>query len=315
MLGWMVAAAVAAAPAPDTIIKASDLFTVIPKEVHLAEAIAWDGRRLFTGSVVDGGLWMRRGDAWSRVAAALPPGGLLTLAWDRKRKWLWAGIGAGEPTANAALAFHGVVALEPRRFRIVRQVALPSTASPGDMAVLSDSAILVSDGLGGVYRWRDGETAFQRLPEAGGGSPQGMVETAPGRVHIADYDRGLLILDSATGAVRPAANPTKAELRGIDGLAGWKGGLVGVQNGTRTRRILSITLDKEGGVASVVPIEQGHPDWGEPTLITAIGRSLAYIADAQWSEWQAGGTRKARNPPRPTPVRVLHPLAPSRPPA
>ncbi len=296
-----------ATPAPDAAITASDVASIIPAEVRLAEAIAVDGGRLITGSVVDGGLWRQTRAGWRKARASLPAGPVLALAVDRRARRLWVSIGTAEPYSGAA-GFRGLVGLSLPALREVRRVTLPDGASPADISVAADGTLYISDSVGGgVYRCSPGcNTAERLIGKEAAPSPQGIAPAPGGHLYLADYERGLLRVDPRTGAVEALGNPSSAELRGIDGLVWWRGQLIGVQNGTRTRRILRIALGAGGRTAtSVTPIEQGHPEWGEPTLAALDGNKLFYIADAQWEAWEKGGARKAGVPPRPTPVRRI----------
>lgn len=306
MFAPLAALLLVAAPAPDAVIMASTVDTVIPERVRLAEGLAIDKGRIFTGSVVDGSLWVGERGRWRRVEGGLPAGALLSLAVDSARGRLWLAIGAAEPFAGTP-AFRGVVALDLRTLRPVARSAMPDEANAGDMAVAADGSVIVSDGGGGLYRCAPGCSVLELvLTKEQAPSPQGIAPAPDGRLYVADYERGLLLVDASAKRATLLGNPGKAELRGVDGLVWWRNRLIGVQNGTRTKRILEIGLDPPGTAAiSVTPIEQGHPDWGEPTLAAIRADSLLYVADAQWEAWEKGGVRKIDTPPRPTPVRRL----------
>lgn len=297
-----------AAPDADAVIKASEVAATIPAEVRLAEAIAVDGGRLLTGSVVDGGLWRQARGQWRKVGAKLPPGAVLALAIDRRARRLWVSVGTAEPHAGRGAVFRGLVGLDLQSLRKRRRVALPEGANPGDIALAADGTLYISDPVGGgLYRCLPGCTTAERMVGKGAApSPQGIAPAPGGTLYLADYQRGLLRIDPRSGRAEVLGNPTGAELRGIDGLVWWRGQLIGVQNGTRTRRILRIVLDADGRTAvSVTPIEQGHPAWGEPTLAVLDGDTLLYVSDAQWEAWEPGGSRKPGVPMRATPVRRI----------
>lgn len=299
-------------PTPDAVIARSTVVATIPADVHLAEAIALDRGRLLTGSVVNGGLWRQRGSGFERLALSLPSGGIFAMALEPSGRRLWLSVAGREPFSGGREPFAGLVSVDLRRGLVERRVSLPAGATPGDLAVLADGTVYVSDQTnGGVYRCRpECDTAGTVIGKAEAPSPQGIAPALGGTLYVADYARGILRFVSATGRVELLDAPPGSELRGIDGLIWWRGQLIGVQNGTKTRRILRITLAADGRtVTAVVPIEQAHPGWGEPTMAVLDGDRLLYVADAQWEAWSEDGARKPGIPLRPTPVRAL-PLKP-----
>jgi len=112
-----------------------------------------------------------------------------------------------------------------------------------------------------------------------------------GRLFVADYLAGLFSIDVKTGAVAEIANSADAHLGGVDGLYLYKGDLIGIQNGATPQRIVRIRLNKAGDDAVALDvIQQGLPDWREPTNGKIVGDALHYVATSNWPAYRDDGS-------------------------
>jgi hypothetical protein len=96
-----------------------------------------------------------------------------------------------------------------------------------------------------------------------------------GRLIVADYATGLHQIDLASRAFSPVEN---GGVRGIDGLTGWLGQLIAIQNAASTPRILRFRPGREPDI-----LYEGGVLIG-PTLGTVIGDRLLFIGRSQWGE-------------------------------
>jgi hypothetical protein len=293
-------------------VQASRIFATVPAEHRLVEGIAWDSRRgrLFAATVVSRALLVHDAQGW-RAVEGLEAGSLFGLAVDERRQLLWLGSGVVEQTPSSDTAFRGLIAVDLATLRPVRRVPVEGPGSPADIVAAADGTIYASDpNSGAIYRVRPGDVSLQVLVPAGRlRSPQGLVPAVDGRrLYVSDYGYGLAMVSLADGAVTRLESDAGTMLDGIDGLVGYRGGLIAIQNGTSPRRILFLTLSRDGNrIASARVLESGNPDWGEPTLGIARGEDFLYVADAQWDRYGAGGALQGEGAQRPTPIRLLRP--------
>lgn len=294
-------------------IALSTLETEVPAEYRIVEGLAYDPAtaRLFAGSVVDGRLLVRGGDrAWRAVPLDGPVGGLFGMAVDAKRRLLWLTSGVAEQVADPAHVFRGLIAVDLDRLAVVRRVPLAGEAgSPGDLVVAADGTVYVSNAENGaihVCAPRCDRLA-DLVPPGRFRNPQGLALSRDGRrLYVADYGYGLAVIDLRTGDIARVVARGPAMLDGIDGLVGWHGDLIAIQNGTNPRRIVRLRLGSKGRVVrSIEVLERANPDWGEPTLATVAGNRLLFVADGQWERFAARGAPVGREPPRVTPIRAL----------
>lgn len=292
-----------------SVVASSRLFATVPQSGRLIEGIAWDGarRRLFASSVVGRELVYAEGDTW-RAVPRFNPGSLFGLAIDEPRRLIWIASGVVEQTPSPETAFRGLIALSLDDFHEVHRIALPDGGSPADIAVGADGTVYAADPARGTI-WRVGlgdGGATLLVPPGTLRNPQGMVPSLDRRrLYVSDYEYGLAVVDLNDGSVARLESDVLTMLDGIDGLIAWRGGLLAIQNGTSPRRILHLTLSRDGrSIRAVRVVESNHPEWGEPTLGVVLGGSLLYVADAQWERYGAGGAVTGEGPTRPTAIRA-----------
>jgi hypothetical protein len=293
-------------------IQASRLFATVPAEHRLVEGIAWDARRnrLFAGTVVGRALLVHDANGWREVEG-LEGGSLFGLAIDERRHLLWVASGVVEQTPSPDTAFRGLIAVDLATLRPVRRIPVEGAGSPADIAIAADGTIYASDpNSGAIYRVGTGDAALQILVPAGRlRSPQGLVPAADGRrLYVSDYGYGLAMVSLADGAASRLPSDAGTMLDGIDGLVGYRGGLIAIQNGASPRRILFLTLSRDGSrIAGVRILESNNPDWSEPTLGALRGEDFLYVADAQWERYGPAGALQGEGAQRPTAIRLLRP--------
>ncbi|HUP91927.1 MAG TPA: hypothetical protein VM074_06730 [Solimonas sp.] len=157
----------------------------------------------------------------------------------------------------------------------------------GDVILGAPGTLYTSDSAGGaIYKVDAASGKFTRLTKPGAlESPQGMALAKDGkRLYVADYNRGLFVLDLGTGALAPMQTPEDICLYGIDGLYRFEDRLVAVQNGTRPSRVMEFELDTGGGgVAKQRVLAANHPDFEEPTLGVIVDEDFYFVANSQWN--------------------------------
>ncbi|HYI48003.1 MAG TPA: hypothetical protein VEX35_06000 [Allosphingosinicella sp.] len=293
-------------------VQRSRLFATVPAAHRLVEGIAWDSRdrRLFAATVVGRALLVHDAQGWREVEG-LEAGSLFGLAVDPRRRLLWLASGVVEQTPSPETAFRGLIAVDLATLRPVRRVPVEGAGSPADIVVAADGTVYASDpNSGAVYRARLGDAALSVLVPPGRlRSPQGLVLAAGGRrLYVSDYGYGLAMVSLADGQVSRLESDAGTMLDGIDGLVGYRGGLLAIQNGTNPRRILLLTLSRDGSrIAGARVLESNNAEWGEPTLGIVRGSDFLYVADAQWDRYGPAGALQGEGAQRPTAIRLLRP--------
>jgi len=297
----------------------SRLFAEVPAEYRLVEGIAYDRQtdRLFIGTVVDGRLAYHDNGDWHEVALGNPRSGLFGMAIDQQRRMLWIATGSVEQTAVEGARMTGLIAVDLDTLRVARRVPVADGATPGvanDLVIGPDGTVYVSNSVtGAIQRCVVGCTQLDALLPAGSfSSPQGLsLSDKSDRLYVADYETGLWLVSIGSGKREPVLSTEPRMFEGIDGLLGFsKDIMVGIQNGTRPRRIIRLGPEIGRHRLRFDVYETRGESGGEPTLGTIKPSTptdpggLLYIADGQWDRFGAGGVLVDGAPPRKTPIRI-----------
>lgn len=284
----------------------------------LIEDVAHDpgSGRFFATSIVRGVVFEVAARGEERVFARSPHGarrGFYAAAVDARRGLLWVSE-AATPTcegwAEADTHRTGLVAFALSDGRVARHVELAPDGGPhllGDLCVGLDGTVYVTDGpAGALLRLRPGAKAFETLVPAGGfGGPQAPALSPDGRrLYVADYGRGIAIVDLKTRAVSWLDYPAGIGLQGTDGLTAIPGALIAVQNGVRPLRVMRFELDASGTrVTGQSVIESGTERLGEPTHGVVAGTDYVFLANTGWD--RVGADQKLAAKPEASPAQLL----------
>jgi len=115
-------------------------------------------------------------------------------------------------------------------------------------------------------------------------SPQGLALTRDEkRLFVADYSKGLFVIDLRTKKVTNLAPAPDVTLLGIDGLYTYKGGLLAVQNGVNPARLVRLFPDRGlSRIERLEVVEANNPAFDEPTLGVMVGDNFYLVANSQW---------------------------------
>jgi hypothetical protein len=274
----------------------------------IPEGLAYDAkrRRWLISSVRNGEILAvsANGDVKTLVDV---PWGVFGMAVDAKRGVLWATTAAVAQTEEFREADKGKAAL--LKIDLENGTILETLPAPegephhfGDVAVAADGEVYVS-GTQPVILRVAGKTLepFARGPFA---SMQGI---APARkvLYVADYTKGILVVDRSTGDMHALRVPPNASLLGIDGLyLVDESTLIGTQNGTNPNRVIRVRLAPGGmAVSSVETLLANGGGMGDPTLGAVVGKRFFFNGNAQWDLFGADG--KIADPLKLKPAVVL----------
>lgn len=282
----------------------------IPDAGLLPEDLAYDptGGEFLLSSVREGRIVAMSPHGPIRAFARSPDGWpMLAVKVDARRRVLWA-------TEVALTRFRSVprrdwgrsVILEYdlRAHRLLRRIEGPVGSQLGDMAVSPAGDLLVSDSNhGGMYLLSHDDRRLVRLPTNEFVSPQTPAFVSPHRVFVADYVRGIALLDLDDNRVEWLPMENKHALQGTDGLYWYRGRLIAVQNGFAPERVTSFTFAPgRAGISRERIIASGTPAL-DPTHGVLIGAAFYYIANSGWNELADDGS--VRRGARLTPAVVM----------
>lgn len=227
----------------------------------------------------------------------------VAIVVDTSRRLLVAATGAvseaGTPPVGALPALLFVRLADGQ---LSHRVALPERLVPGEITMLPNGDVVISDAVGGaLVHWRRDTDRVTRLTHPWLRSPQGLVASRDGMaVYVADWSTGLLRVSLADGTAVRLAEPQGATLVGLDGLMGVGDALIGVQNGLTPARIVRIALSADGtAIREIRELDRPASLPGEATVGTLVGDAYWYVASSHWPFRDSQGRRV--HPERPLP--------------
>lgn len=270
---------------------AADLTTSLPAD-FLPEGVGWDGAhsRFLLSSIRKHSIVAvdpRNGHATDFGKA---PGSVLGLHLDATGQTVWA---VWTKFGHAFKDNHGtgLSAWSTKDAKHLGDWPLPDTdprANLGDLMLLNSDTVIVSDsGTGAISRFDARTHEFKTIVPPGKlKSPQGMVSgDKTGTILVADYPTGLWHISLSDGKATLLAASANAELRGIDGLYRWGKQIIAIQNGTKTPRILAITLGENDAIVEVQRLLEMTAGHEEPSLGTLANSTFWFVVNGQWSQY------------------------------
>lgn len=184
-----------------------------------------------------------------------------------------------------------VLEYDLRSGRLLRRIEGPRNSQLGDIALSPAGDLLLCDSNGGgLYRVRRGSAELARLSTDEFVSPMTPAFVTQRQAFVADYVRGIALLDLAANRVTWEPMEKRYALQGADGLYWYQGRLLAVQNGLSPERVLSFTLDaRRVRIAAQEVIESGTPAL-DPTHGVIVAGYFYYIENSGWNELAADGT-------------------------
>jgi sugar lactone lactonase YvrE len=242
---------------------------------------------------------------------------MLALKVDPQRGRLWAtevAMQGFELVPKSDWGKSAVVCHDLKSGKLLRRVEGPQGSALGDMTLMQNGDVIVSDGSeGGVYRLTATGAELERIDNGDFISPQTAAMHPDGKhIFVPDYLRGIGVLDLATKQVRWLSMEQRFALNGIDGLYFDRGKLIAVQNGTSPERVVIFTLDATlSKIESETVIERSTETLGDPTHGVVVGSDFFYIANSGWDITEDNGNLKAgAKPSSPRIMKVSLVIAP-----
>ena len=217
---------------------------------------------------------------------------ILGIKVDVRRRLLWACSSSIPQMINFKTEDKGksaVLKFDLKTGKLLKTYLINDTTNEhwlGDLVVGPNGDVFATDSAKPtVYVIRNGKDEIEPfLEDKSFVNLQGLDFTPDGRhMFVADYAKGVFVVDMKTKSVRLLTTKPTMTLLGIDGLYFYKGNLVATQNGTNPQRVVRLVLNREmNGVERVETLEVNHPQHDEITLGLVLNNSFYYIANSQW---------------------------------
>jgi sugar lactone lactonase YvrE len=249
---------------------------------RIVEGVATDGHTIWLSSVLD-----RQILACSKACRTLAtlPEGLhpFAITWDSSRNRLWVAADCPPGVAGITPCERGALIGLNRRGKLQVRIS-PEVRNfhPGDVSA-SNGRVFVSDSQNGqVFRLLPTGKALMIVNLPGDGkSAQGTALTPDGKqLIVADYSRGVSLVDLATLKTTVLPRQDGKPLRGIDGVTRCGSTYYGIYNGAASGLLVSIARTGKGiEMANAL----GDTKLTDPTQIAFDGKRLLIVDNSGWT--------------------------------
>ena len=276
----------------------SEKVFVLPDDVLLPEAIAWDESRqkFLIGTVAEGQIVAvgKDGQQEELLRASKENGlwAIFDILVDQSRNRLWV-------TSAAVKGFSGFNPVDKGRsglfefnletLELVRRYPVPVDGQPhklGSMVLNPNGDIYIADRILPIIylKLADDEKLKPVMALREMISQRGLAMQPDGRVmYVADREMGIMVVDVKAGKAGLLQGPETLNLGGIDGLYLKDNRLYVIQNGISPQRVMRLELNTSGTkVENVRPLAVAQPDFDLPSFGTIEGDSLYYFANSQY---------------------------------
>ena len=289
----------------------------LPKGDTLFESIAWDPKReqFLVGSVREGKIYLsdKNGKLKEFISPADGSGlwSVYAMAVDSARDLLYV-------TSSSSLYFKGfrkedfnktgVFKFKLSTGKLLDKILMPAdrgTHTLSTITVGKNGNVFVADGLRNEIYKIDGDKLKLLVANPNLTSIRGLAASDDGNtLYFADYSMGLFGADLKEGKGFPVAHDTSSlVLGGIEGLYWYDGTLVAIENGMWPRRVIRLTLGKDGkSITKMMPLDVANPAFDVPTTGTAAGDDLYFIANSQKGLYGKYGDLKDKNALKPVKI-------------
>ena len=230
---------------------------------------------------------------------------VLALKADAKENYLWVSTAAFpemESFNKTIIGISEVLKIGIKTKKVVNAFTVKGKHVFGDLIVAANGVVYVSDSEKPIiYKIEnDAMTEFVSF-EIDGFNLQGLVfNDQENKLFVADYLRGIAVIDMPTKTKTWLAYPQDASAKGIDGLIFYKNNLVAIQNGVKPIRVTELKLNKQQNqISSFKILDNNRPEFDEPALATVVGNKVYFFANSPWKAYDENGVldvTKVSNP-------------------
>jgi sugar lactone lactonase YvrE len=279
----------------------------LPKGDYLFESLAFDAKKkqLLVGSVREGKIYRVGKDGkledfiapsaenslWSVYAMAVDPAGENLYVASTSSVYF-----KGFKQQDYGKA--GVFKFRLSDGKLINKYLLTPDNQPrtlSSIAVGKNGEVFAADGVRNLIYRLDGGALKLMVENPKLTSVRGLAVSGDGKtLYFADYSMGLFGVDLSAGkAFDIDYSPETLVLGGIDGVYWYDGTLVVIENGMSPRRIMRLTLDKDGRkIVKAMPLDVANTAFGLPTYGAVDGDSLYFVANSQKNDYDAYGVVK-----------------------
>jgi hypothetical protein len=213
---------------------------------------------------------------------------VFALKTDRNQKYLWVACSAIPEMKNFTKEIEGkseILKIEIATQKLVKRYTLEGNHVFGDLVVAKNNDVYISDSAEPIiYKIEKGSLSLWKNLKMEAFNLQGITfNENESKLFIADYLKGVLVIDIKTKNRTWLEFPEETSKKGIDGLVFYKKSLIAIQNGVVPIRIVQYKLNESvTKIIDFVVLDNNRNVFNEPALATLVQNKLCFFANSPW---------------------------------
>ena len=213
---------------------------------------------------------------------------VFALKTDSNQKYLWVACSAIPEMKGFTKKDEGkseILKIEIATQKLVQRYSAEGSHVFGDIIVAKNNDVYISDSLEPlIYKIEKDSLLLWKDLKKEAFNLQGIAfDENESKLFIADYLKGVLVIDIKTKEHSWLDFPEETSKKGIDGLVFYKKSLIAIQNGVVPIRIVRYKLNESATkITDFVVMDNNREVFNEPALATLVQNKLYFFANSPW---------------------------------
>lgn len=213
---------------------------------------------------------------------------VFALKTDNNQKYLWVACSAIPEMKGFTKKDEGkseILKIEIATQKLVQRYSVEGSHVFGDITVAKNNDVYISDSSDPlIYKIEKDSLLLWKDLKKEAFNLQGIaLDENESKLFIADYLKGVLVIDIKTKEHSWLDFPEETSKKGIDGLVFYKKSLIAIQNGVVPIRIVRYKLNESATkITDFVVMDNNREVFNEPALATLVQNKLYFFANSPW---------------------------------
>jgi len=214
---------------------------------------------------------------------------------DPKEKYLWITCSAIPEMKGFSKQLVGkseILKVDIATRKLVKRYAIEGNHVFGDLVVIKNNDVYISDSDEAIiYKIENESLVLWKDLQNEAFNLQGITFNAnESKLFIADYLKGVLVIDLTSKNGNWLEFPDHASQKGIDGLVFYNNSLIAIQNGVVPIRIVRYVLNEsQTKIIDFTVLDHNRKVFDEPSLTTLVKNKIYFFANSPWKFYDKNG--------------------------
>lgn len=213
---------------------------------------------------------------------------VFAIKGDKKEQFLWVATSAVPEMKGFLKEMEGkseILKIDIATKKIVNRFFVDGNHVFGDLIIGKNNDVYVSDSaVPLIYKITDDKISVWKDLRSEAFNLQGITfNENQSKLFVADYLKGILMIDIKDGNHSWLKFPKNATKKGIDGLVFYKNSLITIHNGVTPIRVVKYKLNQNGNeILDFVILDNNRKEFNEPALASIFKDKLYFFANSPW---------------------------------